>query len=75
MRGVDFTNALGLKNLPANARNTGLIPGPGRPHMLRSQQSLWATATEPMLELMFSNKKNHHNKKPERCMSSPILHN
>ena len=27
MTGVDFTSAPGLKNPPANARNTGLIPG------------------------------------------------
>ena len=25
-----------VKNLPANAGDTGLIPGPGKPHMPRS---------------------------------------
>ena len=35
-----------VKNLPADARNTGLIPGPGRPHILWSP---CATTTEPVL--------------------------
>ena len=42
------------KNLPANAEDTGLSPGPGRPHMPQLRlctttyllQSPWATATE-----------------------------
>ena len=33
------------KNLPANARDTGLIPGPERPHAVE-QVSLSATTTE-----------------------------
>ena len=28
-----------VKNLPANAGNTGLIPGPARSHMLRDNQA------------------------------------
>ena len=38
-----------VKNLLANARNMGSIPGPGRSHRSRSQLSLWSTTTEPML--------------------------
>ena len=44
------------KNLPANAGDTGLIPGPGRSHMQRSNQarvpqllSLRSRAHEPQL--------------------------
>ena len=32
----DFHDGPIDKNLTANARDTGLIPGPGRSHMLRS---------------------------------------
>ena len=32
----DFPGGTVVKNLPAHARYTGSIPGPGRSHMLRS---------------------------------------
>ena len=32
----DFPGGAVVKNLPANAGDTGLIPGPGRSHMPRS---------------------------------------
>ena len=32
----DFPGGAVVKNLPANAGDTGSIPGPGRSHMLRS---------------------------------------
>ena len=32
----DFPGGTVVKNPPANAGDTGLIPSPGRPHMLRS---------------------------------------
>ena len=32
----DFPGGTVVKNLPANAEDTGLIPGPGRFHILRS---------------------------------------
>ena len=38
-----------VKNQPANAQDLGLIPGPGRSHMLAWKGSLHATATEPAL--------------------------
>ena len=31
----DFPGGPEVKNLPANSRDTGLTPGPGRSHMLR----------------------------------------
>ena len=34
------------KNLLANAGDTGLIPGPGRSHMLKNNLTPCATATE-----------------------------
>ena len=44
-----------VKNLPANAGDTGLIPGL-RPRLLRP------SAPEPVLQ----NKRSHHKKKPMR---------
>ena len=35
-KGRDFPGGTVVKNPPANAGDTGLIPGPGRSHMLRS---------------------------------------
>ena len=34
--GGDFPGGAVVKNLPANAGDTGLSPGPGRSHMLQS---------------------------------------
>ena len=34
--GTGFPGGTVVKNLPANAGDTGLSPGPGRSHMLRS---------------------------------------
>ena len=56
-----------VENPPANARNTGLIPGPERFHMPwhHSQLSLCATTTEAQaLEPGFCNKRSHYNEKP-----------
>ena len=51
-----FPGGAVVKNPPANARDTGLSPGPGRSHMLRSSQasvpqllSLRSGAREPQL--------------------------
>ena len=33
---LDFPGGAVVKNPPASAGDTGLIPGPGRPHMPRS---------------------------------------
>ena len=35
-RGEDFSGSAVVKNPPANAEDTGSIPGPGRSHMPRS---------------------------------------
>ena len=42
---ADFSGGSVVKNLPAGAQDTGSIPGPGRSHMLWSNE-VWAT--EPM---------------------------
>ena len=42
-----FPSGSVITNLPANARDTGSIPGPGGPHM---QLSPWDTTTEPVLQ-------------------------
>ena len=54
--GAGFTGGAVVKNPPANAGDTGLSPGPGRSHMLRSNLarapqllSLCSRAHEPQL--------------------------
>ena len=37
---MGFPGGLVVKNPPSNARDTGSIPGPGRPLMLEEQLSL-----------------------------------
>ena len=49
-----------VKNLPANAGDTGLIPGLGISQHAMEQLSLCITSSEPVLH----NKGNHHNEKP-----------
>ena len=52
----DFPGGAVVKNLPASEGDTGLIPGPGRSHMPRSNEtrapqllSLCSTARKPQL--------------------------
>ena len=52
----DFPGGTVIKNTPANAGDTGLVPGPGRPHMPRSNKArapqllnLHSRACEPQL--------------------------
>ena len=45
----DFPGGAVVKNPPANAGDTGSIPGPGRPPHAVEQQSPCATTTEPVL--------------------------
>ena len=73
----DFPGDTVVKNLPANAGDTGLIPGPERSHMLWSSQahapqllSLRSRAGVPQLlkpahlEPVLCNKRSHCNEKP-----------
>ena len=53
---MDFPSGTVVKNPPANAGDTGSSPGPGRSHMLRSNEargpqllSLRSRAREPQL--------------------------
>ena len=72
----DFPGGPVVKNLPANAGDTGLIPDLGRSHMPRSNQAhapqllnLYFRAWEPqllkaaLLEVLCSTRR-HSNKKP-----------
>ena len=74
---LGFPGGAVVKNLPANAGDVGSSPGPGRSHMLRSNEahapqllSLHSRAHEPQLwkpaclEPMLRNKKSHRNEKP-----------
>ena len=45
---TDFPGGAVIKNLPANAGNMGLIPGPGKIPHAAEQLSPRATTTEPM---------------------------
>ena len=48
--GANFPGGAVVKNLPANAGDTGSSPGPGRSHMpSRQLLSLWSRACEPQL--------------------------
>ena len=67
---VDFLGGPVVKTLPANAGNTGLIPGPGGFPMLWGSQARGATNTEPML----CNRRNHHNEKPRHHSQMVGLH-
>ena len=75
-RSRDFTGGAVVKNPSANAGDTGSSPGPGRSHMLWSNEahapqllSLHSRAREPQLlkpvhlESVLQ-KKSHHNEKP-----------
>ena len=46
---MGFPGGSVVKNLPANAGDTGLSPGLGRSHMPQSNLSLCTTTTEPAL--------------------------
>ena len=72
-----FPGGAVFKNLPANAGDTDLSPGPGRSHMLRNNEarvpqllSLHSRACELQLlkpvrlEPMLRNKSSHCNEKP-----------
>ena len=75
-----FPGGAVVKNPPANAGDTGSIPGPGRSHMPRSNWarapqllSLPSRTREPQLlkpsglEPMLRNKRSHRNEKPAHC--------
>ena len=64
----DFTGGPVVKNLPCNAGDTDLIPGPGRvPHAME-QLALFVTTTEPEhLDPILHNKRSHCNEKPAHC--------
>ena len=49
-----------VKNLPANAGDTGSIPGPGRSHMHGATKSV---CLEPVLH----SKRSYHKEKPAHC--------
>ena len=54
-----------VKNPPANAGDLGLSPGPGRSHMLRSNQAHVPQLLKPVcLEPVLHNKRSHRNEKP-----------
>ena len=76
----DFPDGAVVKNPPASAGDTGLIPGLGRSHMLWSNKArapqllnLCSRARKPQLlkparlEPVLRNKRNHRNEKHVHC--------
>ena len=56
------------KNLPANTGDTGLIPGPGRSHVPRSNPAHAPQLLKPVcLEPVLCNKRSQHNEEPVHC--------
>ena len=54
-----------VNNLPANAGDTGSIPGPGRPHMLRGNEVHETQLLKPAhLEPVLCNKRSHRHEQP-----------
>ena len=51
---MGFPGGIVDENLPANAGDTGLIPGSGKIPYAMEQLSLCATTTEPVLSVQFS---------------------
>ena len=47
-QGQDFSGGPVVKNPPANAQDTGSIPGPGKSPQAAEQLSSYVTTTEPM---------------------------
>ena len=67
-RARDFPGGPVVEDLPANAGDTGSIPGPGRSHVLQSNQACALQLLRPVnLEPMLNNKRSHCNEKPTPC--------
>ena len=61
----DFLGGPVVKNLSANAGDTGLIPGLGKSHMLQGNKARAPPLLKPAcLEPVLCNKRSHHNEKP-----------
>ena len=57
-----------VKNPPANAGDTGLIPGPGRSDMPRSTEARAPQLLKPAhLEPLLCSNRSHRKEKPTRC--------
>ena len=55
-------------NPPANAADTGLIPGPGGFHMLQGNYACEPRLLKPVcLEPELRNERSHRNVKPTHC--------
>ena len=86
MKGGGFPGDSVVKNLPAKAGDTGLIPDPGRSHMPQSNEahvpqplSLGFRAQELQLrkpralQPVLCSKRSHCSEKPKRCNQRAAL--
>lgn len=64
---MDFSDAPVVKNLPADAEETGSIPGLRRYHLPRATKPCATTIEACDLEPMFLNKKSHHDQRKTMC--------
>ena len=64
---LDFHSGSVVEDLSANTKDTVLIPGPGRFHMLQGNKSHVPQLLNRALEPMLHNKIGHCNKEPEHC--------
>ena len=60
----DFPGGPVVKNLPANAGDMGLIPGPRRPHMSYGNEAHVPQLLKLHVEPMLPSKRSHHSEKP-----------
>ena len=72
---LDFPDGPVVKNSPANAGDTGSIPGPGKPQHAMEQLNPSATAAEPACPSTHApSKRSRCNKKPHSWRAALAYH-
>ena len=72
----DFPGGTVVKNPPANAGDTGSIPGPGRSHMPWSNKSHVPQLLKPThLKPVLRNKRSHRSESPRTAVKSSLRRN
>ena len=72
----DFPGGPVVRSLPANAGDTGSIPGLGRSHMMWGSVACGPQPLKPLhLEPVLRNKRSHRDEKPANHKEQPSLEN
>ena len=66
-----FSGGPAVKNLPANAEDTGLIPGPEQSHRLQVTKPGGHDYRACVLEPVLCNKRSHRHEKPMHSDKDP----